>query len=97
MTATTVNIHDAKTNLSRLLDRVAAGETIIIAKAGKPKAVLSPLPQSAPRRPGRFAGHIQIHDSCFAPMSEEELLEMEEGYPGDPMLFVTKPQPPLGS
>lgn len=97
MAETTVNIHDAKTNLSRLLDRVAAGETIIIAKAGKPKAVLGPLPISTPRRAGRYAGQIHIHDSCFAPMRDAELLEMEEGHPSDPMRLVIRTPPPHDS
>ncbi len=46
---TTVNIHEAKTNLSKLLKRVEAGEEIIIAKAGKPIAVLKGL--ETPRKP----------------------------------------------
>lgn len=41
-----VNIHEAKTHLSRLLERVAAGETVIIAKAGKPVAKLAPLKEA---------------------------------------------------
>jgi len=81
MAATTVNIHDAKTNLSRLLDRVAAGETIIIAKAGTPKAVLGPLPASTPRRPGRFAGEIRMAGDFDAPMPDEELAAWEGASP----------------
>ena len=54
--AVTVNVHQAKTHLSRLLDRAHAGEEIILAKAGKPYAVLGPLPPSdVGRRPGRLA------------------------------------------
>ena len=47
----TVNVYEAKTHLSRLLDRVAAGEEIVIARAGKPVAKLVPLPATEPRRP----------------------------------------------
>lgn len=54
---TQVNIHEAKTHLSRLLERVAAGEEIIIARAGKPLARLAPLRANPrPRRLGLFDG-----------------------------------------
>jgi prevent-host-death family protein len=58
-----VNIHAAKTNLSRLLDRAVAGDEVIIAKAGKPMARLVPYerPQQ-PRQPGRLRGRITIAD-----------------------------------
>ncbi len=46
----TVNLYDAKTNLSKLVDRAAAGEEIVIAKAGKPKAKLVPYEAPAKRR-----------------------------------------------
>jgi prevent-host-death family protein len=46
----TVNLDDAKTNLSKLVDRAAAGEEIIIAEAGKPKAKLVPCEQPAPKK-----------------------------------------------
>lgn len=57
----TVNIHEAKTHLSRLLERVAAGEEIVIAKAGKPLARLVPLEEAPRRRPlGIWEGKIRI-------------------------------------
>ena len=57
------NIHEAKTHLSRLLDRVAAGEEIVIAKAGKPVAKLVPYSvETAPRVPGYWRGRVTIHD-----------------------------------
>ena len=46
----TVNLYDAKTNLSKLVDRAAAGEEIVIAKAGKPKAKLVPYRTGKKRR-----------------------------------------------
>lgn len=49
-----VNIHAAKTHFSRLVDRAAAGEEIIIAKSGKPVAKLVPL--TSPKEPRRFGG-----------------------------------------
>ena len=55
--AITVNVHEAKTHLSRLLEQAHAGEEIILAKAGKPYARLKPLaPVPAQRRPGRLEG-----------------------------------------
>lgn len=56
------NIHDAKTHLSRLLERVEAGEEIVIARAGKPLAVLVPWRASRRRRLGLYAGQIEIAD-----------------------------------
>ena len=50
----TFNLYDAKTNLSKLVDRAAAGEEIVIAKAGKPKAKLVPL--DTPRKDHRIGG-----------------------------------------
>jgi prevent-host-death family protein len=54
---TTVNVHDAKTHLSQLIDRAAAGEEIVIARAGRPVCRLAPLaPAEAPRTLGLYAG-----------------------------------------
>lgn len=71
---TTVNIHEAKTQLSKLIQRVMNGEQIIIAKGGKPVAVLSGI-ESAPavRVPGIDAGSVIIHDDFDAPLPEFEL------------------------
>jgi len=58
-----VNIHEAKTHLSRLLDAVADGEAFIIAKAGRPLAKVVPLGVSekdAPQRLGFFAGQVTV-------------------------------------
>ncbi|MFN7399490.1 MAG: type II toxin-antitoxin system Phd/YefM family antitoxin [Sandaracinobacter sp.] len=59
----TANIHEAKTHFSRLLAQVAAGESVVIAKAGKPVAKLSPVdaPQGAPKRIG-FMGGVSVPD-----------------------------------
>jgi prevent-host-death family protein len=57
-----VNIHEAKTHLSRLVERAAAGEEIIISKAGRPVARLGPIPAAiTPRKPGRWRGRVLIH------------------------------------
>lgn len=75
----TVNVHEAKTHLSRLLARVAAGEEIIIARDGKPVARLVPLDRLAHERvPGRERGRIQIAEDFDAPLPEE-LLHAFEG------------------
>jgi prevent-host-death family protein len=56
-----VNIHDAKTNLSRLLERVQQGEEVVIGKAGKPIARLVPFAQAQqPRQPGIWCGKVRI-------------------------------------
>jgi prevent-host-death family protein len=67
-----VNIHEAKTHLSRLLERVQAGEEIVIAKAGVPCARLAPLhPRHPSRTPGRLGGRLD--DSFFESLPDEEL------------------------
>jgi len=75
-----VNVHDAKTHLSKLLDRVHAGEEIILAKAGKPYAKLVPV-DAAPatrRTPGGLKVTGDIPDSAlFDPLPEEELAAWE--------------------
>ena len=69
--STTVNIHEAKTHLSRLLVRAAAGEEIIIAKAGHPIAVLTPIQTApGPRTPGGDAGSVVISADFDAPVDE---------------------------
>jgi prevent-host-death family protein len=67
----TVGVHEAKTHLSKLLERVRAGEEVIIAKHGQPYARLCPLEPPAPRRPGLLAG--KLDPSFFEPLPEEEL------------------------
>jgi len=72
---TTVNIHQAKTHLSKLLERVANGEQIVIAKAGKPVALLSPIrSQLARRTPGNDAGKIVLTPDFDEPLPEFEEL-----------------------
>jgi prevent-host-death family protein len=76
----TINIHEAKTHLSRLVERAAAGEEIVIAKAGKPLARLVPYAPTAraPRRLGMFKGEIDIPDDFDAPLAEV-VLRLFEG------------------
>ncbi len=74
----TVNVHEAKTHLSRLLDQAHAGQEIILAKAGKPYARLVPLgPGAGKRQPGRLKGKVSLDPRGFDPLSEEELAHWE--------------------
>lgn len=67
-----VNVHEAKTNFSKLLEQAHAGQEIIVAKAGKPYARLMPLAsEPASRRPGRLAG--RVGNEFFEPLPGEEL------------------------
>lgn len=66
------NLYEAKTNLSQLVDRAAAGEEIIIAKNGVPQARLVPLAaQATPRRPGGWEGRVVIAEDFDAPLPPE--------------------------
>ena len=69
---TQVNIHEAKTHLSRLLERSHAGEEIIIAKGGKPYARLLPLEGPKARVPGLLKGSLD-DSRFFEPLPEHEL------------------------
>jgi len=66
------NVHEAKTHLSKLLDRVAQGEEVIIAKSGKPVAKLVRVAVE-PRRPGRLKGRIRVGADFDEPLPEEIL------------------------
>lgn len=71
---TTVNIHEAKTHLSRLLEDVSEGKEVVIAKAGKPIAKLVPIESRRPqRKPGRLKGKIWIADDFDAPLPDDVL------------------------
>jgi len=79
----TVNIHEAKTHLSRLVDQAAKGEPFVIAKAGKPlvKVVALDEPPSTPvRRLGFMKGQISAPDD-FDRMGEDEIIRMFHGEP----------------
>jgi len=73
--ADTVNIYEAKTKLSELVERAAAGEEIVIAKAGKPRARLMPLARAKrARRPGGWRGKVWIAEDFDAPLPPEVLV-----------------------
>ena len=74
-----VNVHQAKTHLSKLLARVMGGEEIIIAKAGKPIARLVPYNSQPPKRvPGTAKGKIRMSVDFNEPLPEEILESFEQ-------------------
>ena len=69
-----INIHEAKTHLSRLVEQAAGGREIIIARAGKPMARLVPLANMArPKKLGQLKGRITVPDDFNAPLDAETL------------------------
>lgn len=77
-----VNVHEAKTHLSRLLEQVAAGEEVVIAKAGKPVAKLVPYEEERkPRELGFLRGQIWMAPDWDSPEVNEEIAR--EFYGGD--------------
>ena len=77
----TVNVHEAKTHFSRLIDAAHAGETIVVAKGGRPWARLVPLESPTPRRqPGVLVGRISLPpvEVLLEPLPEDELAGLEQ-------------------
>jgi prevent-host-death family protein len=74
---TEVGVHEAKTHLSQLLKRVAAGEEIVIARGGKPIARLVPVAGSRRRELGRDRGVFEVPEDFDAPLPEEVLKDFE--------------------
>jgi prevent-host-death family protein len=72
-----VNVHEAKTHLSKLLKRVAAGEEIIISRAGKPVAKLTPVRSPLRRRFGIDEGVFEVPDDFDASLPDEVLRAFE--------------------
>lgn len=76
--STIVNVHEAKTHLSRLLETVAAGGEVVIAKAGKPVARLVPVARGVrPKRLGLLQGRIKVDADFNAPLSPDALADFE--------------------
>lgn len=81
MTMIQINIADAKAHLSEYLERVQAGETIVICNRNVPIAELRRLPERPPARRtfGGYKGQITIHPGFFAPLADDELDEWGGG------------------
>lgn len=76
--ATVVNIHEAKTHLSRIIDQVTAGREVIIAKAGRGVARLVPLEAATrPKKLGGLKGQIKVPDDFNAPLDDRILAAFE--------------------
>ncbi len=77
--ATVVNVHEAKTHLSKLLERVRQGEEVILAKAGTPVAKLVPVARGAARRvPGSARGKMTVAEDFDAPLPDALLDAFEK-------------------
>lgn len=72
-----VGVREAKTSLSRLLRRVAAGEEIVITRGGRPAARLAPIEGDTPRAFGFDRGVVHIHDDFDAPLDDETLAAID--------------------
>jgi prevent-host-death family protein len=73
----TFNIHEAKTHLSKLLERLAAGEEIVIARAGKPVAKLIPYAENTrPRKPGAWKGKVWLAPDWDSPETNKEIEDL---------------------
>ena len=78
--ATTVNIYDAKTRLSQLVDKAAAGEDVVVSRNGKPLVRITRLDEPKPRiRFGVLKGKIKVAPDFDAPLSEKVLSDFEKG------------------
>jgi prevent-host-death family protein len=68
-----VTIHQAKTNLSRLIEKASEGEEVIIARGAKPVARLVPIEVKGKRQPGSLKGKLRVCPEFFEPLPESEL------------------------
>ena len=70
-------VHQAKTNLSRLLEEAAEGKEVIIARGDEPVALLVPIGKARKKRqPGALKGQITYSDDAFAPLTDRELTDL---------------------
>lgn len=75
--ASVFKVHEAKTNLSKLIERALAGEEVVIARGNKPAVKLVPVDGKPNRVPGTMKGVFGFDDSFFDPLPEEELRAWE--------------------
>ena len=77
---TRVNIHEAKTHLSRLLDQVMAGDEVVIMRSGRPLVWLAPVETApVPRTPGTAKGDFVVPDDFNSPLPDEVIAAFEGG------------------
>lgn len=81
---TTVSVHQAKSQLSKLLTRVENGEEITVARAGQPVARLIPARPVGARTPGRLRGRFKVTAAFFGPLPDELLRSFEDRKPRRP-------------
>ena len=86
----TVNIHEAKTHLSKLVDLAAKGEPFIIAKAGKPLVKVERIVEKPPQRIGFLEGQFEVPDD-FDTMFADEIADLFQGKYDGSELFEKKP------
>lgn len=91
----TYTVHDAKTNLSKLIERAEAGEEVIIARRDTPAVRLVPVAsRAAKRRFGAYAGQAAIDDAFFEALPADELAAWEGGAPKTPVAPKRKSSKP---
>lgn len=89
--AESINVYDAKTHLSKLLERVEHGEEIVIARAGRPVAKLVPIPRrTEPRKPGGWEGKVWMAPD-FDELPPDLLAAFEGEDPEDPLSQGSEP------
>ena len=74
---TSVSVHEAKTHLSRLIEKALGGEEIVITRNREPVVRLAPVAGKRVRRPGRLKGLVHLDDSFFDPLPDDELKAWE--------------------
>lgn len=74
---TSVSVHEAKTHLSRLIEKVLRGEEVVITRNREPVARLGPVQAKAGRRFGRLKGLVDLDDGFFDPLPDDELQAWE--------------------
>lgn len=74
-----VNVHAAKTNLSKLIEKACAGEEVVIARGSEPMVRLTPVNTAEPqRKPGTLKGELVVPDEFFDPLPADELAAWEQ-------------------
>ena len=74
-----VNMHEAKTTLSKLVEAAEAGESVVLARAGRPVVKLVPISSTHPKKLGLWKGKIKMAKDFDAPLPEDELAAWERG------------------